>query len=743
MDKSQTCSRCTFINSNDRTDNCEMCGAPQLGGRDGDKKTAAHSAKPKVQLTLFGKALEPANNDASKLPQKKRKREKQRETNNLQSRLVSSKAMAHVDKSTSYSDLKSRAKLVLTNTFKIQQLRNLQPKAIKCALKRQHCIVVMATGGGKSLCYQLPAVVLGGVSLVISPLIALMQDQVQALLGKGIDAAIISSANSEGKNMDVVERLLGHRTRKVKNESPLKPINLVYVTPEQIQTNRFQDVLQKLYKADRLCMFAVDEAHCVSSWGHDFRPAYRKLGWLRQEFPDIPCMALTATATNRVIQDIKETLALHDSPCYIGSFDRENIFYKVAYKDALDALTDRGAIGHLCDFVKEQHSRLAKENKACAGIVYVHKRNDTTMLADRLAKEAGVRVVSYHGGMKAEERANAQRAWTSGDAQVAVATVAFGMGVDLCHVRYVVNWSLPKSIETFYQESGRGGRDGLDAYSLLYYSKDDVRTFEFLARQKKPHGGSDKSAEKSLADLQNMVEYCVRPTANCRRIHLLKHFGEVSAYKCDKTCDFCSNPDAVQKKIAQADTAYPTQTKLGSMTPKHDFTTDDVFGMSGIKFDVDEDNDFRFGANFTTDTGLGINGRADDHYAFREDAAPSKKTAALLFESASLTLAKYEAIENQQNRETAAGFVHFRKKEAATSSTRIPEHLIANVRGKSVFDKPKTPAQIVNEKSSEELAAEADRLRLQVQLLKAQAIVEPSTKVSHPPPLAFGETYNR
>jgi RecQ family ATP-dependent DNA helicase len=188
----------------------------------------------------------------------------------------------------------------------------------------------MATGGGKSLCYQLPAVVFGGTCIVISPLIALMIDQVQALVAKGVKAALISSSNTEKENMHVLERLAGHRLTQTKKQDQgrLEPLTLLYVTPEQVQTSRFRDILKNVHAQKRLSLIAIDEAHCISSWGHDFRAAYRKLGWLTENFPDVPTMALTATATPKVLKDIQTTLHLTEAPCHVGSFDRSNIFYK-------------------------------------------------------------------------------------------------------------------------------------------------------------------------------------------------------------------------------------------------------------------------------------------------------------------------------------------------------------------------------------------------------------------------------
>lgn len=729
---SWTCSVCTFINDGGKRMSCEMCDTP--APRAERPSSSSNRPSSSVQLTLFGKTLDPKQEAAAIAKPKKRKRNGAPEdAKDTQSRFASIQATGCMDKKMTYYELKEKASDVLRNVFKLHQLRNLQPQAIKCALKRQHCVVIMATGGGKSLCYQLPAVVMGGTTVVISPLIALMNDQVQALTSKGIEAAVISSANKESENVHVLERFVGYRfSNRKTGDSALKPVTLLYVTPEQIQTNRFRDILQKAHNANRLAMIAVDEAHCLSHWGHDFRPAYRRLNWLRDTFPNVPFMALTATATSRVIKDIRETLLLNDCPCHIGSFDRENVFYKVAYKDVIDDLSPKGSIGHLCNFVKGQHERAKSKGRPCSGIIYVHRRDDTASLARSLRTETGLRVVAYHGGMKAAERAEAQRAWTLGEAQIAVATVAFGMGVDLAHVRYVVHWTISKSVESFYQESGRGGRDGLPAFSLLYYSRDDARFLDFLARQQKPRHQGDKPSEKALTDLKSMVDYCLNPAGSCRRAHLLLHFGAESQSKCQKTCDYCSDPEGVKKKIAQANTSYQTQT-IYSLSASHSKAWEGEFDHPFENEDIDEDSNFD--GNNSTSIGLGITS-CDDELLDSVDDPLAKRSKS---KNISELLEKYEAIETRHEKKskaTGGGFVHFRKKEAASAPARIPEHILAGFRSRQV--RSETPAVVQHvEKSSDELAVEADRLRKEIDLLRTRQSQAPTRSPPPPPPLTF------
>lgn len=375
-------------------------------------------------------------------------------------------------------------------------------------------------------------------------------------------------------------------------------------------------------------------AHAISDWGHDFRPSYRKLCWLRETMPDVPCMACTATATRKVIQDIQTILNLTDAPCHVGSFDRKNIYYKVAYKDALDALSPHGAIGHLIAFVKRRHESAAKHSKPCSGLIYVHKREDTTDIATQISKGTGIRAVAYHGGLKADERTSVQEAWTTGQVEIAVATVAFGMGVDLAHVRYVVHWNLSKSIEAFYQESGRAGRDGEAAISLLYYSEKDARKFEFLVQQRSSKG-DEKGPQRALEALEKMVEYCMSP--GCRRQYLLKHFGEQNSDPlsvCGGTCDFCKNPEQVERAIEQASTRndftyHTAKPKSSSWNGQHEKPVDDDESLRDDEFDCSWRN-----------CDLRITGEAPSDDPFTNESA--KKPPGDPFTKASATLAKYE-----------------------------------------------------------------------------------------------------
>ncbi|XP_049851512.1 uncharacterized protein LOC126326125 [Schistocerca gregaria] len=412
----------------------------------------------------------------------------------------------------------------LRDVFHHAEFRPPQKEIVLCFLGGHDCFVLMPTGGGKSLGFQIPALLFSGVTLVVSPLIALMQNQVKALRERGVAAEMMNHTLSSAER----ERVLKDMRR------PQPNTKLLYITPELVQTKNFFDTLRGMYARGVLSAVVVDEAHAVSAWGHDFRPAYEKLGVLKEKFPMLPVMACTATATERVQLDVVCTLKLEKN-CqkFLASFNRPNIWYEVRYKSALqDVFEDlRAAI-----------ASQVERGEPC-GIVYCHKRAECDQLARRL-QESGLRVAAYHAGMRDKERESTLCEWISGRHHIVVATIAFGMGIDNARVRFVLHYSMPKSLEDFYQESGRAGRDGGPSKSILYYSREDRDLRQYLIKKEaKQRAGSHRQLAFS-----KLVEYCERPV--CRRRMLLSYFGEsVSSDLCGLNCDCCSNPEAVRRSM--------------------------------------------------------------------------------------------------------------------------------------------------------------------------------------------------
>jgi len=350
------------------------------------------------------------------------------------------------------------------------RLRPLQREAMECVLRGRDSIVVLPTGGGKSLCYQAPALLLPGLTLVISPLISLMKDQIDALVGCGIPAGRLDSSLSAGERS------------RVSRELGAGGLRLLYVSPERLIAPGFIDFLRGL----GVSSVAIDEAHCVSMWGHDFRPEYRRLGLLREAFPEIPIGAYTATATEQVRRDIAVQLRLRAPEILVGSFDRPNLVYRVRRR------------GEGVRQIRAAIDRHAGES----GIVYCLRRSDVDRLTATLRRH-GYRAVSYHAGMSDEERHRSQNAFIGEEADLIVATVAFGMGIDKSNVRYVIHAAMPKSLEHYQQESGRAGRDGLEAECLLLYSGADYLTWKRIIQESEP-----QTVENGLEKLGQMSRYC-------------------------------------------------------------------------------------------------------------------------------------------------------------------------------------------------------------------------------------------
>ena len=405
----------------------------------------------------------------------------------------------------------------LKRNFGFEHFRSGQEAVVRDALAGRDILALMPTGGGKSLCFQLAALLQPGVSLVISPLIALMLDQVRLLRDNGIPATFI---NSSLEPREVTQRTAALLRGEYK---------LFYLAPERLLLPDFLDgPLRRLNDAPGINAFIVDEAHCVSEWGHDFRPEYRQLSELRRRHPQIPMLAFTATATPRVRTDIAAQLALRDPAIHVSSFNRPNLFYQVRAKDP--------------------HSYaqiLAQVRGGGPGIIYCLSRRRVDELALRLQGE-GVRARPYHAGLDAVVRRDNQEAFIRDDVQVMVATIAFGMGINKPDVRWVVHYDLPKTLEGYYQESGRAGRDGDPARCTLYFGASDLRTAEFLIQQKiDPDSGAALDREQRIArqQLRQVLHYA--ESTDCRRAVQLRYLGEEFTPPCG-ACDNCCEPKTLQ-----------------------------------------------------------------------------------------------------------------------------------------------------------------------------------------------------
>ncbi len=409
----------------------------------------------------------------------------------------------------------------LKHYFGYDSFRPGQRQIIEKALRNQDQMVVMPTGGGKSLCYQLPALLKPGLSIVVSPLIALMQDQVQALEDNGIAATFLNSS------------LSGIELRERERAILAGEMKLVYVAPERLLN---EDLLAGWMSQVYVSAIAIDEAHCVSEWGHDFRPEYRQLQQLRQWFANVPIMALTATATERVRQDIIAQLALNDPQPHVSTFNRPNLYYEVRSKQ-------KQAYRELLQLIQQRTGE--------SGIIYCLSRKRVDELTGKLQLE-GISALPYHAGMDNKTRAENQRRFIRDDVQIMVATVAFGMGINKPDVRFVVHYDLPRNIEGYYQESGRAGRDGEPAHCLLFFGAGDIKTVEFLISQKvDPASGEPLADEQRIAtqQLRRVIDYA--QATECRRIIQLGYFGEAFPGNCGN-CDNCLNPKPIEDWTIEA-----------------------------------------------------------------------------------------------------------------------------------------------------------------------------------------------
>ena len=397
--------------------------------------------------------------------------------------------------------LKAESLGVLRSFFGYSSFLPMQFDVITWGMSGNDCLVLMPTGGGKSMCYQMPAMLSEGCCIVVSPLLALMKDQVDALVANGVPAASINSMQSEAENREILDLVMAGK------------LKLLYISPERLLND-----LDYWVKRVNISFFAIDEAHCISQWGHDFRPEYTKLLQLKQQFPQVPIIALTATADQITRNDIKQQLCMPDAKMFISSFDRKNISLSV-----LSGYAGNDKFNMLLRFIERHRGE--------SGIIYCFSRKNTESLAMKL-KKRGLKAEAFHAGLSVSDKNAIQTAFLNDDLQVICATVAFGMGIDKSNVRWVVHYHMPQNMESYYQEVGRAGRDGLAAEALMFYSYGDVISHNRFVEE----SGQVKLNTHKLELMQKYAESSI-----CRRRILLSYFNERIDHDCGN-CDVCLNP---------------------------------------------------------------------------------------------------------------------------------------------------------------------------------------------------------
>ncbi|MCB9196142.1 MAG: DNA helicase RecQ [Flavobacteriales bacterium] len=405
----------------------------------------------------------------------------------------------------------------LKNYFGFEHFRANQKEIIESVLSNKDTLAIMPTGGGKSICFQLPALVFDKLTIVVSPLIALMKDQVDGLKANGIEAEYINSTLNDSSHREILEKIAN------------KKLKLLYIAPESLQ------YIDHIINERHISMIAIDEAHCISSWGHDFRPAYIQLGYLKERLPNTPILALTATADKATREDIANQLNLQDPNKFIASFNRPNLY--------LEIRSGQDRIKQIVTFINQHNDE--------SGIIYCLSRKSTEDLATKL-NNSGIRAGAYHAGLSAEKRSSVQEEFINDEVQVMCATIAFGMGIDKSNVRWVIHYNMPKNIEGYYQEIGRAGRDGLASDTLLFYSFADVVQLRKFAED-------SSNKEFQLAKLERMQQFA--ESLNCRRKALLSYFGESLSDNCGN-CDNCKNPPSLFDGTVIAQKALSAVTRL-------------------------------------------------------------------------------------------------------------------------------------------------------------------------------------
>ncbi|MBK8567512.1 MAG: DNA helicase RecQ [Saprospiraceae bacterium] len=564
------------------------------------------------------------------------------------------------------------AKAALKKYYGYDSFRPLQAEVIQAIYDKKDVLLLMPTGGGKSVCFQIPAITMEGTCVVVSPLISLMKDQVEAMRANGIRAAFLNSSLSY------------HEQQSVENELYHGRLDLLYTSPEKMASQEFLP----LVRASKICLFAIDEAHCISAWGHDFRPEYRQLRFLKNTFPNTPVIALTATADKLTRKDIIVQAELRNPEVFIASFDRPNL--------SLEVRPGRKRIEQIIEFIGKRPNQ--------PGVIYCTARKTTESLAEKL-KEAGINAAAYHAGLDERTRPKVQEDFINDRTTVICATIAFGMGIDKSNVRWVIHYNLPKNIEGYYQEIGRSGRDGADANTLLFYSAQDVMMLrEFIM------DGEGQNRDIQLAKLERMHQYAT--ALICRRKILLNYFNETMLENCGN-CDVCKNPPqhfdgtiAAQKALSavsrlneQVGTGMLVDVLRGSKSYNLVSNGYDKIKTYGAGKDIRQDDWFFYLEQLINQGLLEI--AYDDHSKVKLTEA----SRAVLFSGQKVELVKAEILQKRKEEEEAKTQIRTKRTlERERVRDELFEHL-RELRLDIAREKGVPPYIVFNDTTLEEMAA--------------------------------------